>query len=126
MGIQHRPGPQGQFIFRDQSHGKDQGITGDFFFRPGNGPQMFIHLSHHYAFQPVPATDIRYCMAQIEGNIIIMEALFDVPGQTAGNGIDFIDTLHMSPSRVSRRAMIRPISPDPRITTSCRASGSGD
>ena len=76
--------PEAQLVFRNQAAGKEQCITVKFDLRSGNRISFFIHLGNGHAFQAFAAADIRDGVAEIERNIIVLEALNDVPVQAGG------------------------------------------
>lgn len=53
----------GQLIFRDQAHGKDQGVTRIFLLSSRDRLQPVIHLGDDYTLETVHAADLRYGMA---------------------------------------------------------------
>ena len=75
-----------QLVLGQQAHGEQQGVAVEDHLRAGDGAALFIHLRHHHLLQPVPAPNVGDGVAQIEGNVEVVEALDDVPGQTAGVG----------------------------------------
>ena len=56
-------GHPGQLIFRDQAHGKDQGVTRIFLLSSRDRLQPVIHLRNDDTLETVHAADLRYGMA---------------------------------------------------------------
>ena len=85
----------GKLIFRDQSDGKEKGITGNVFLRSGYGLSVFVHLCECDTFYPFLTVNINDGVAQLQRDTKILQALDDVSLQTAGIGHQFCNHLHL-------------------------------
>ena len=80
---------RGQLIFRQQTHGQQQRVTGDVPFRAGDGLALFVNLRQCHALQPLPAVDVHHGGGQIQGDVKILQTLHDVALEAAGVGENF-------------------------------------
>ena len=87
----------GQFIFRDQPHGKQKRVTGDIFLRTRNGFPLFIHLSQGHALHSFLSVDIHHGSTELQGNAEIIQTLHDISLQAAGIGHQLRNHLDLRP-----------------------------
>ena len=78
-----------ELILRNQTAGQKQRITIKTNLRPGNGFPVFVHPGYDNSLQPLPAQNVCNSMAQIKRNLIILEALYNVPVETGRIRHDF-------------------------------------
>ena len=52
---------------------------------PGIGWRLRVHLRHRHARQTLLALNVNDRVAQIQGNVIVVQALYDVPVQAGGD-----------------------------------------
>ena len=95
--IQHNTHPLGQLIFRYQTHRQEKGIAGIVFFRSRYGPAVIVHLRQRNAFQTFFSPDIHHRMAEFQRDVVILQALYNIPFQTAAIGHQFCHSLYLCP-----------------------------
>ena len=84
-----------QLIFRDQSHRKEQSITGIVLLCAGNGLSVFVHLCQGDPRQPFLSPDLHHRVAQLQWDPVIVQALDDVPLKAAGIRHQLCHHLHL-------------------------------
>ena len=95
--VQFHPGFLGKLVFGDESHGQQQGIAGDQFFRAGDGPFVRAYGGDGDPFHPFFAVDFHHRVAQLQGDAEILQALDNVPGQAPGIGHQLANSFHLGP-----------------------------
>ena len=84
----------GQLILRNQTNGQKQRITGNELLGTGYGLTAF-DFSNGYTFQTLFAVDLDNGMAQLQGNVKVIQTLLNVTSQTAGIGHQFANSMNL-------------------------------
>ena len=95
--VHRQAGAVGDVPGGNEAHRQDEGVAVHPLLGAGDGAEPFVHLGDGHPFQPLPAVDVGDGVAQVEGDVVVVEALLDVPGQAPGIGLNLIDTLYMGP-----------------------------
>ena len=78
-----------QFIFWHQTDAQQQGVAGKALFRAGDRAAVGIHRRDRDPLQALLSHDIRHRVGQVQGDVVIPEALDDIAVQAAGIGHQF-------------------------------------
>ena len=95
---------RGTIHFRNEADGQEQGIAVDIEFRARNRFHMVVDFGRRNAADPIFPMDSRNRVRQIQGNIIVIEALNHVSRKTVGEGADFENGLYLAAFQSHARA----------------------
>ena len=116
-GVQPDTSLSAYLVFRDEAHREEQGVAVHPPLGAGDGLAAVVQPAQLHPLQPFPAENGGDGVAQVEGDAEVVQALAHVAPSPPGTA--FISATHrtVAPSRVSRRAMMSPMSPEPKMTT---------
>ena len=74
----------GQLVLRDQAHRQQKRVAVKVNLRARDRLTLRVHLGHRHTRQALLALNVNDCVAQIQRNVIVVQALYNVAVQAGG------------------------------------------